>query len=276
MKAPGEPTVRSRERHMSGHALAPPGETHFTLGGQTYAVFVRREPDRNQTQAPSTTDALLHFLAAAADEGPAPDSWRAAAAALNQVHDPLRDALTARILQACGALIDRLDDTDRAAVLGASDGLEILLRALETPTAQEALAEHDPFGPARARWLEDQQRLLAAEGGVQTTADLARALGITKEGVRQRAKRGSLLALPMGSALYFPVWQFTNIQEYKPLPGLRDVLDALREQDAWGKAIFLLGSEPALNDDRPLDYLRRDESGPVIAAARQFGEQGAR
>lgn len=279
MKAPVEPPARSPARQTRvkpGSPVDEPPESRFMIGGQTYAIVARQGRDSDLTQASSTTEALLHFLGEAAAEGPAPHTWRAAASVLNRVHDPLRDALTARLFQACGMLIDHLDDDDRAAVLAASGGLETLLRALETPAAREALAEYDPLAPARARWLMDQQRILAAEGGVQTTGELAMALGITKEGVRQRGKRGSLLALPMGSALYFPVWQFINTQGYKPLPGLRDVLQALREQDAWGKAIFLLGSEPVLNDARPLDYLRRGESAPVIAAARHFGEQGAR
>ncbi len=223
-----------------------------------------------------TTDALLHFLDEAADAGAAPNTWRAAATALNRVHDPMQDALASRLLQSCSVLIDRLGDDDRAVVLAASGSLETLLCALEAPTVQDALAEQDPFAPARARWLEDQQRILAAEGGAQTSLELARALGITKEGVRQRAKRGSLVALPMGSALYFPVWQFTNTQEYKPLPGLSDVLRVLPDQDAWGKAIFLLGGESALDGDRPLDRLRVGDVASVLAAARQFGQQGAR
>jgi hypothetical protein len=219
---------------------------------------------------------LLHFLDEAAEGGPAPNTWRAVASALNRVHDPMQDALASRLLQACTVLIDRLGDDDRAAVLAASGSLETLLRALEAPTVQEGAAEQDPLAPARIRWLEDQQRILAAEGGVQTTLELAGALGITKEGVRQRAKRESLLALPLGSALYFPVWQFTNTQEYKPLPGLRDILHALPTTDAWGKAIFLLGGEASLDGARPLDSLRRGELASVLAAARQYGEQGAR
>jgi hypothetical protein len=277
MNTPLESTTRAR-RSASGHTepSREPEQPSFTIGGQTYAVFVRREGECDPTRAPGTTDALLQFLGEAAEGGPAPNTWRAAASTLNRVHDRMQDALASRLLQSCGVLIDRLGEDDRAEVLAASGSLEVLLRALEAPAVQEALAEQDPLAPARARWLEDQQRILAAEGGTQTTGELARALGITREGVRMRAKRGSLLALPMGSALYFPVWQFTNTQEYKPLPGLRDVLHALPRHDAWGKAIFLLGGEPALDDARPLDYLRRGEVASVLAAARQFGEQGAR
>jgi hypothetical protein len=278
MNVPVEQAPSSLVLDDSGHGEISrrPEEVRFTLGGQTYAVFVRRERDSGPVQPSGSTDALLHFLDQAAEGGPAPNTWRAVASALNRVHDPMQDALASRLFQSCTALLDRLGDGDRAVVLAASGNLETLLRALEAPTVQEGLAEQDPFAPARVRWLEDQQRILAAEGGVLTTAELAKTLGITKEGVRQRAKRASLLSLPMGRALYFPVWQFTNTQEYKPLIGLRDVLHALSDYDAWGKAIFLLGGEPALDGARPIDFLRRGDPTSVLTAARQYGGQGAR
>jgi len=278
MNVPVEQASPSLVLDDSGHREISrrPEEVRFTLGGQTYAVFVRQERDSGPAQPLGSTDALLRFLDQAAEGGPAPNTWRALASALNRVHDPMQDALASRLLQSCTALLDRLGDDDRAVVLAASGNLETLLRALEAPTVQEGLAEQDPFAPARVRWLEDQQRILAAEGGTLPTSELAKALGITKEGVRQRAKRGSLLSLPVGNVLYFPLWQFINIQEYKPLPGLRDVLHALPDQDSWGKAIFLLGGEPSLEGARPLDCLRRGELDSVLVAARQFGEQGAR
>jgi len=63
-------------------------------------MVVRQERDIDLTQAPSTTEALLRFLGEAGAEGPAPHAWRAAASALNLVHDPPRDALAARLSQA--------------------------------------------------------------------------------------------------------------------------------------------------------------------------------
>jgi hypothetical protein len=147
---------------------------------------------------------------------------------------------------------------------------------MHLPRARIALREADPFAPARIRWLEDQQRILRTEGGTLSSEELAAALGITQEGVRQRASRGALLALPVGSTLYYPMWQFQDTQAFATLPGLRAVLSALGDVDPWGKALFLLGTEPALAGERPLDFLRRGEVAPVIAVTRQYGEQGAR
>ena len=59
------------------------------------------------------------------------------------------------------------------------------------------------------------------------------------------------------------------------LEGFDLVLAALSDHDPWSQLSFMLTPNTWLQDESPLDVLRRGEVEPVLEAASVFGEQVA-
>jgi len=84
---------------------------------------------------------------------------------------------------------------------------------------------------------------------------------------------GRLLALDTGRRGYlYPAWQFGP---RGVLPGIEAVLGAFDGVDAWTQAAWFLSGDARLDDDTPLEALRRGEAEAVRRAAAAYGEQGA-
>jgi hypothetical protein len=120
----------------------------------------------------------------------------------------------------------------------------------------------------RLRWL----RILERSGGLLDSAEVSERLGISPDAVRQRQRRGQLIAIKRGGRWRYPAIQFT---ETGTLPGLPEVLKALdaspvrqvaflatRDEDGETLAEALASSDP--------ERLER-----VLLLARQAGEHGA-
>ncbi len=116
-------------------------------------------------------------------------------------------------------------------------------------------------------------RLLASEGGSVSAKEAAGFYGgrspTSEEAVRKAARLGQIIAVKDGrGGVHFPRWQFTS--KGGVLPGLREVLAALRSHPLAGKddllpVNFLLNPSARLEGQRPLDMLR---SGDVAALKR--------
>jgi hypothetical protein len=186
---------------------------------------------------------------------------------------PLHQALTARLFHALARLAEGADEATATAALGRPTDYALLLELLTAPSVMERVREEDPLGPARLRWLRDREQLLAAEGGAVPVTGAMAILGLkSRQAVQQRRVRGRLLGLPLGGSTYlYPVWQF---EQQGVLPGLPETLATLAHLDPWGQAAFLLGGDARLDGRRPLDALRAGRIEEVVAAARQYGEQG--
>ncbi len=118
--------------------------------------------------------------------------------------------------------------------------------------------------------------LLEAEGGCVSAAAIGRLLGMSKQAVHVRRRKGGLLAVATGKRdMAFPVWQ---VHEGKVLAGIPEVLHALlssfgRRHDEQAMR-FLLGANPLLRGCRPLDLLRAGEVEAVLDAAATYGVHG--
>jgi hypothetical protein len=146
---------------------------------------------------------------------------------------------------------------------------DALVRMLERPEVLAELQPRDPLAPARLRGLRLQQEILAAEGGTCSAQSLAGALGITRQAVDKRRKRGALIGLNLGRRGYaYPVWQIG-------LTGLEDVLAELQDLDPWTQAAYMLAPNRWLDGESPLHALRARKRDAVMAAARMYGEQVA-
>lgn len=190
------------------------------------------------------------------------------------------DAAT-RLLTVVGKHRDRADFVDRILELLAdvtdysatletvTSSPEALLQLLKSPEVLASLRQHDPLAPARLRGLHVQAQILQAEGGTCSAEELGRMLGITRQGVDKRRKRGALIAFDLGKRGYaYPVWQVG-------IEGLEQVLADFGKDSGWGQAAFMLSPNAFLDEETPVDMLRKGEVERVREAASQYGNQVA-
>jgi hypothetical protein len=204
-----------------------------------------------------------------------PENTAAALVRLIEATDarPDRAAFAARAMEAIADVVEGADRASLTDALGAPSNQAALLQIVARPEFLAALRQRPALAAARARGLLAKERLLNAEGGTCTAEEMARALGISRQSVDNRRKKGALIGLDLGKRGYaYPVWQ---LGDHGILPGLDRVLAALQDYGPWTAMIFLLGRNIWLDDDRPLDRLRRGEVDAVLAAAEVYGEQTA-
>jgi hypothetical protein len=167
--------------------------------------------------------------------------------------------------------LQSLDENKLAEAVQAPTDYSVLVSALKTEEALASIRIHDPLAGARLRGLDAKRKLVEAEGGALSTAQIAEALGITRQAVDKRRKERKLLGLELGrKGFLYPAWQVG-------LPDLRKVLRALGERDGWEQVSFFLNPNALLDDRTPLEILKRGEPQieDVLHAAAAYGEQGA-
>jgi hypothetical protein len=182
-------------------------------------------------------------------------------------HVTLRSAAQGALVR---AVVDVTSDIP-ASTLRRPNG--VVLQALVERLADRLLIVGDPLAKARLRGALAQRELVAADGGALSGAEIATLLGVSRQAVDKRRKAGQLLAveLPRRGYLY-PAWQVTDAGV---LPGVVEVLAALRDHDPWAQARFFVTGSTRLGGKRPLDRLRRGDVEAVLRAARAFGEHGS-
>jgi len=137
---------------------------------------------------------------------------------------------------------------------------------LDHPDMVPALRVIDPLAAARVRGVGVKRKLLEMEGGAVSAETLGGLLGITRQAVDKRRKRGALIGLDLGRRGYaYPVWQVD-------LHGLPEVLAELPELSAWAQAAFMLAPNPWIEGHSPLETLRVGDTDAVVRAARLYGE----
>ena len=108
-------------------------------------------------------------------------------------------------------------------------------------------------------------------GGL-SAAQVAEALGISRQAVDKRRSRGTLLAVPTGSGDYlYPACQLTPDGV---IPGFENLLAAFKVEGPWTRLSLLLASSPALGGKSVLEALRDGEAEKAAAVVAAFGEQG--
>lgn len=221
----------------------------------------------------STTDRAIDHINQAAMSAPA-NVVEAAARFLEVASENKQKAgAVSRILMAVTNLTEDTATQVLTDASGSSSDLGVLLDVLQQPEVLAVLRKQDPLIPARLKGLRVRERLLAAEGGVCTAKEAAAALGMTRQSIDNRRKKGKLIGVNLGHRGYaYPVWQFT---EDGVLSGLDDVLSVLNRMTSWGQLIFMLNENAWLDGKRPLDELREGNVKRVKHAARMHGEQAA-
>ena len=134
------------------------------------------------------------------------------------------------------------------------------------------LSSVDPLAESLARGAIAKQELLAVAGGGLSAGQVAEVLGISRQAVDKRRKRGTLLAVRTGSGDYlYPVCQLTPDGV---MPGFEDLLAAFQVEGPLTRLSLLLASPPALGGKGVLEGLRAGEVDKAAAVVATFGEQG--
>jgi hypothetical protein len=179
------------------------------------------------------------------------------------------------MMRAISAVLEfaALSEASAENATAAPTDLTVLVRALSSGELLDDLKRAEPLAPAFIRGIEAKRRLIDEHGGALTGEQVAQNLGITRQAVEKRRRGGKLIAVTTGGRGYrYPVWQFT---ESGTVPGLEAVLAVLAPHDEWMQTAFFVGQNPRLGDRTPIETLKTNEMGKVLAAAEAYGEHGA-
>jgi hypothetical protein len=135
----------------------------------------------------------------------------------------------------------------------------------------------EPDARARAilRGREISETDLGSAGGTYDLEEVRKLMGdVSRQSIEKRVREKSLLAVPGPSnRRRYPTIQFNA--DGTVVHGLQAVLSALDFESPWAVLNFLVNSDDRLNNDRPIDALRRGDVDLVLESARGMGEQGA-
>lgn len=191
------------------------------------------------------------------------DEARDVSLAYEQVTDPatrklvldlIRSMATARAPQGQAAHADRViapagEDRGRSVRQASSRPTPALAEALETARVRGTVVTSHLFN----------------DPDMLSTAEMAKKLGMSEEGIRQKRKRHEILGIAFARrGLRYPAWQIRADRELLPvLPRLFEILG----DDDWRIYRFLLQHHPEAGDERAVDALWHGKIEAVIAAA---------
>lgn len=157
--------------------------------------------------------------------------------------------------------------------LDEKEGIEAIVEAFTQPEALKALAPNDPLAAARLKGVQVKRELLYGDGQPLTSEEVAQLLQITRQAVDKRRSKGQILGVSLGRRGYlYPIWQF---QQEEVLPGVEQVLVALKDYDPWTQLMFFKTGDIRLEGATPLERLLAGDIDAVVWAAECYGEQGA-
>ena len=125
-----------------------------------------------------------------------------------------------------------------------SDGVASFLKGI---VSEEEASDHQQgmkfVAEGLARDFERRKQLFAETVGVKEVEEL---LGLKRQSVNERWKKGKCSASRENKAIRFPVWQFDSDADKGVLPGLDKVLAALRETklSTLNQAYWLTSPKP--------------------------------
>lgn len=94
--------------------------------------------------------------------------------------------------------------------------------------------------------------------------------GRSRQNLEAMRRKGQALALRVGQQWRYPAWQFDPDAVGGIVPGIREVLAALR-MSAAGAALWLIVPSLDLKGARPIDLLRQGRTREVVQAAEDLG-----
>jgi hypothetical protein len=190
----------------------------------------------------------------------------------------LRPAGRALLERLTGAVVKRIEQVPEKTALDLltrSTDAEMMVSFATTAEAFPELSSVriDPLSRARARGVGLRQQILMRDD-MLTLAQAAQALGLTPPAVNDRFRAGKLIALQAGArGRRYPAWQFEDEIIGAPLEAVLSVLKGL---SCGTIDRFFTTPDGTLEDETPLEVLRRGDIEAALQAARLFasGEQG--
>lgn len=151
---------------------------------------------------------------------------------------------------------------------------EVLLDLLTGGEMEEVYEEEAERALARVEGLLYRRELLEKAGGVLGVGMVAELLGLTRDAVDKRRKRGRLVAVDLGRHGWrYPAFQFTG---EGLLGGLEEALEALEPEDGWVALSFFLEEAEELGGETPAEALAEGQTEAVIDVAALYREHVAR
>ena len=188
---------------------------------------------------------------------------------------PAGRALLERLTGAVVKRIERVPEKTALDLLKQGTDAEMMVSFATTVEAFPELAavRIDPLAKARARGMGLRREILARDD-MLTLAEAAQALGLTPPAVNDRFRAERLIALEAGArGRRYPAWQFEDDIAGRPLEAVLDVLKGLNR---WAIYRFFTTPDSALEDETPLEVLRRGDIEAAVEVAKLFAgaEQG--
>ncbi|HEX2201944.1 MAG TPA: hypothetical protein VHG91_01545 [Longimicrobium sp.] len=186
----------------------------------------------------------------------------------------LQRALYRRMQRHIRATLERLSVAELIQAVEAETPAETVAQVLSSAPEVGVQAEGS-WASAVMRGAVQKQRMLELAGGVFTSGEVARMLGLSLPGVKQRMRRRQLLAVPLGSGEWgFPVRQFDAGGGVRA--GLADVLAAWGDESPWVVLSVLVGPDPVSGEGIALERLGDPATREALAAlGRSYGSQAA-
>jgi hypothetical protein len=161
-----------------------------------------------------------------------------------------------------------------AAGVDAAQALRVMRKVseeIELPAVNSDAA----FERVRLQSLGADDELRNAEGGGLSDAEFARRLGISsRETVRKYRLNNTIFGYLKGLRTYrYPAWQ---IHHGQLLPGLDRVIGILLHKRLQPLSMigYFLTPSSDLDENRPLDLLRKGQVEAVVADAKRYGDIG--
>ena len=188
---------------------------------------------------------------------------------------PVGRALLERLTGAVVKRIGRVPEKTALDLLKQGTDAEMMVSFATTAEAFPELStvHIDPLAKARARGMGLRQEILARDD-MLTLAEAAQTLGLTPPAVNNRFRAGKLIALEAAArGRRYPAWQFEDEIAGRPLEAVLNVLKGL---SCWTIYRFFTTPDSTLEDETPVEVLRRGGIEAVVEAAKLFGggEQG--
>lgn len=183
--------------------------------------------------------------------------------------EKMRQALRLRIERALQQTLGDASAQDLAEALATATDIGSLALLLSRKIVDDPdIQRLDPWAEFLMKGTVRKKELIRAAGGAYKTGEVADLLGISRQAVLMRIKRGKILALTLGSDDYlFPACQF---DDKGVIAGLDEVLAAFNIEDSWTRLSVLLDTDDAIGGQRIIDALREGEIRTVLRIVRNF------
>jgi hypothetical protein len=200
-----------------------------------------------------------------------------APAARSLLLTPIRSAFYKRALNIVTRIATTAPEEGLTEALSAPTDAGALARALSgSDLIGPAIQEIEPLATVFAKGAKHKQELIAEAGGLLTTAEVGKLLGISRQAVWKQRRKRKLLSVLHGGEEKFPAIQFTP--DGHVLPGLSGVLAAIGLRGGWGTLDFLVTpDDDELDGLAPVDVLKMqdpDRLDDLVRLAATQGEHG--